>query len=210
MEDETKLAPKVVAALQKIPEERYLADRFLSKVIMELPPQSIKVLDVREMRKVVCMLDDIQAKFALLVTELQESLEKETSLKKVCSFVCHYLHNTYVPQHDPESFKQLLVSLQPHYYSLYYHILSIIVRLFVNKAMEGYMEEYRMTLEDWLESNTILEFKSTVANAVESVEADPTTGQCLVILKMHHGWLSVTMKNLQKLLTYLFGSSIFN
>lgn len=72
------------------------------------------------------------------------------------------------------------------------------------------MEEYRMTLEDWLESNTILEFKSAVSNAVESVEADPTTGQCLVILKMHHGWLSVTMKNLQKLLTYLFGSSIFN
>lgn len=119
MEDETKLAPKVVIALQKISEEKYLADCFLSKVTMELPPQSIKVLDMREMRKVVCMLDDIQAKFALLVTELQESLGKETSLKKVCSFVCRYLHNTYVPQHDPESFKQLLVSLQPHYYTRY-------------------------------------------------------------------------------------------
>lgn len=209
--DDNASIGKAITALQKIPEEKYIADQSIHKFTEAMPLSSIQVLDIKENHQQVgCMLDIIQREFALLITMLCESLESKADVKKVEFYVCHYLHDTYSPQNVPENFNQLLVHLQPHYCFLYYEILKEIADVFVREPMKCRMEAYGKALDEWLESNTINDFKVAIINALDSVKADPSTGQCLVVVRLQPGWLNIKIKNLQKLLAHLFGKCIFN
>ena len=219
--DENPAYYNVIEALEKIPEERHLATKFRSQRIKNLRVANspLKELTVKEREELAQSLDKIQIKFARLVTGVQKALESKARLNfdEVYRFVINYLGNAFTAaKHDPENITQLFVCLQtePGYCFMDYHIIKVLVRTFVKEEMKEKLYQYKKALKKWSKSTTVQEFKAAVEGAANaaSLSDSQSSDQCLVVLRLEGEWMKVMIKNLWRLLKYLFDekSSILN
>ena len=207
---------KIIEALRVIPEEKRTLDE-VSRLVFpdqqDMPFSSpMKVISLHESDKLGATLDKIQTKFAGLVTDIQSALEKESDLKIIYRFVTNFLQDTFQPKRDPEDITQLFICLQSHYCFMNYKILKMIVYQFVKDTMGRDLNKYDKDVRKWLQSTTVQEFKAAIEKAAKpTAGADQLSDLCIVQLKLEGEWFKVTIKNLWKLLKYIFGekSSIF-
>ena len=205
---------KVIEALRAIPQEKHVLDIVLNKFVPKGPPTAmpVKVLSLQESDKLALTLDEIQTKFAGLVTDIQNALEKESEFKTIYRFITNFLQDTFQPKRDPEDITQLFICLQSHYCFMNYKILKKIVYQFVKDRMGRDLNKYDKDVRKWLQSTTVQEFKAAIEKAAKATAgADQLSDLCIVQLKLEGEWFKVTIKNLWKLLKYIFGekSSIF-
>uniref|UniRef100_A0A1X7VQA4 Death domain-containing protein n=1 Tax=Amphimedon queenslandica TaxID=400682 RepID=A0A1X7VQA4_AMPQE len=197
---------KVIEALRAIPEEKHALDRVCNNLV--LPDEAVipmKVLSLHDSDELGATLDEMQTKFAGLVTNIQSALEKESELKIVYRFVTNFLQDTFQPKHDPEDITQLFICLQPHYCFMNYKIIRKIVYQFVRDTMERDLNKYDQDIRKWLGSTTIQEFKAAIESAAKPiVGADQSSDLCIVQLKLEGEWFKVMVNNLWKLLKYIF------
>ena len=195
---------RVIEALEKIPKEEHLAGK-LSKIF----PQQQALLDV-DVARIVSLkekegfgqsLDHITIQFTFLVFKIEKALREEANFDDVLSFVSILCQ---VSEPQPQTIRELFNRIQPHYSFMSYKTLQVIVLTFVKKTMREHMEKYDQELTEWLESTTVQEFKEAVEEAAAST--DPAPNHVLVVLKLEGEWLKATLKNLWKLLEYLFGT----
>ena len=169
-------------------------------------PFSLKELTIKEKDALALSLDKIQEDFASLVTDIQEALERKIELANLKRFVRNYFQDTLKLQRDPKTIDELFYALEEHYCFMNYKPLTKVVDKFVKVTMKGRMEEYSKKLENWLKSTTVQEFQAAVDKAVNP---EPSSNQCLIVLKLEGEWMKITVKNLWKLLKYLFGKIEF-
>ena len=186
---------KVIKALEKIPKERDLAQK-LSKI--HLQPQAVDSPQKLQ-------FNSITMKFARLVFNIKETLEKKVDSDDVLSFATTL---QVISNPPPVNIRELFDCLQPHYCFMRYKILEVIVFEFIKKTMEEDMENYREALTKWQESTTVQEFKAAVEKEAITEVVDLAPNQCLVVLRLEGEWLKVTLNNLWKLLEYLFGKEV--
>ena len=196
---------RVIEALKAIPEEKHLAENVSEKWGQSKVIESTAQIILKEEEELALTLDEIRIKFTRLVFNIEKALRKEVDFDDVLSFVSNYLQVVIEPL--PENIRQLFNRLQPHYCFMSYKILKVIVCEFIKEAMGERTEKYSKALQKWLESTTVQEFKAAVEKAANPETIDPSPSQCLVVLKLEGEWLRVTLKNLWKLLEYLFGKN---
>ena len=165
-------------------------------------PFSLKELTIKEKDALALSLDEIQEDFASLVADIQEALERKIKFANLKRFVRNYFQDTLKLQRDPKTIDELFYALEEHYCFMNYKPLTKVVDKFVKVTMKGRMEEYSKKLENWLKSTTVQEFQAAVDKAVN---LEPSSNQCRIVLKLEGEWMKNTVKNLWKLLKYLFG-----
>lgn len=199
---------RVIEALKAIPEEKHLAknvsETYGQTQALESSTDIAQII-LKEDEELPRTLEEIRLKFTRLVLNIEKTLKKEVDFDDALSFVCTYLHLTFEPQ--PENTRQLFGRLQPYYCFMSYKILKLIVSEYLKEAMGERMEKYGNELSNWLESTTVQEFKAAIEKAANPETVDQSPSQCLVVLRLEGEWLGVTLKNLWKLLEYLFGKN---
>ena len=207
---------KVCDALMNMPKERDALEDVINNVFPLMsyseknefshpfPPPPPK-LTIAHQSNIACSLTEIQIKFADLVSDIQETLEK-LPFEKIKRFISGFLHTTLKFDQKPQDLDELFDQLKPHYCFMNYGVLEVVVQRFVKETMEVHIKGYTSQLEEWLQSTTVVEFKVAVENQLEQVTqlGDPLCPVVPVVLKLQGPWMEVTVSNLQKLLKYIF------
>ena len=169
------------------------------------PPPPPPELTILHQGNVARSLTEIQKKFARLVSDIQEALENRPFVK-IKRFISGFLHTTLKFDKTPHDLDELFDQLKPHYCFMSYELLREVVEEFVKESMDVCITEYTTQLEEWLQSTTVVEFKTAVENQLEQVTqlGDPLCPVVPVVLKLEGPWMEVMVSNLWKLLKYIF------
>lgn len=185
-------------------DEESAADPHINLVVTpSAPPREIAVCVQEEIAQ---SLDKIKGEFASLVMDIQDALEHEVNLDQLTRYLKFFLEDTFKPRHDPcRNIDDVFDGLEEHYCFINYKILRIVVEKFIcNKATPSAVKDYDSELNKWLESTTVQEFKAAVEIAATPVSTDPSPNQYPVVLRLEGEWMKITIKNLKRLLKYLF------
>ena len=163
-------------------------------------PRKITVHVQKEIAK---SLDELKRNFASLVMDIQDALRNEVKLDSLVCFLELYLEDTFKPPDPCRNIKDVFAGLE--YCFINYEILQEIVDKFIcNKATTFAIKDYGEELKKWLESTTVQKFKAAVEKAATPVSTDPSPNHCLVVLRLEDEWKAISIKNLKRLLKYIF------
>lgn len=205
-------AGELTTAIGKMIEEKSMdhedeepaADPHINLVVT--PPAPPREIAVCVQEEIAQSLDKIKGEFASLVMDIRDALEYEVKLDRLTCYLKLFLQDTFKPRHDPcRNIDEVFDGLEEHYCFINYKILRIVVEKFIcNKATPSAIKDYDSELNKWLESTTVQEFKAAVEIAATPVPTDPSPNQCPVVLRLEGEWMKITIKNLKRLLKYLF------
>ena len=168
------------------------------------PPAPPRKIAVHVQKEIAKSLDKLKREFASLVIDIQDVLEDEVKLDNLVRFLKGYLEDTFKPPCDPcRNIKDVFNGLE--YCFMNYEILQELVDKFIcDKATTSAIKDYGDELNKWLESTTVQEFKAAVEKAATPVPTDPSPNQCSVVLTLEGEWKAISIKNLKRLLKYIF------
>ena len=174
----------------------------LTKKTLEINPKEVQLSSKDQLAK---ELQNLHKRYALLITDI--ITHYATSGKHETLHIARWIQNTFDETglaHDGVTIDEVFERMQPHYSFLDIESINDLMEAYPidDTELQSRLDQYAEDLDSFIDSAKLDDVMTAVKAAIigESAKVDPK-----VILKLSGKWSDKTIRNLKKLIEYLFG-----